>query len=170
MRAERLRKDLKMKMQSWIIITAVASIFACGKKETPKPNISTAPTVTVPTEKNWTFETTPVWAEEFNYTGKPDATKWGYDIGGSGWGNNELQYYTDNISNASVADGKLTITARKENMGGKEYTSARLVTKGKGDWLYGRFEIKAKLPTGKGTWPAIWMLPTDWATIRIGCT
>ena len=83
--------------------------------------------------------------------------------GRSGWGNNELQNYTNSLSNASVADGKLTITARKENLESSSYTSARLVTKGKGDFLYGRFEIKAKLPTGKGTWPAIWMLPTDWA-------
>ncbi|MDX5437507.1 MAG: glycoside hydrolase family 16 protein, partial [Pontibacter sp.] len=87
----------------------------------------------------------------------------GYDIGGSGWGNNELQYYTENTSNASVGNGVLTITARNEQKEGRSFTSARLVTKGKGDFLYGRFEIKAKLPTGRGTWPAIWMLPTDWA-------
>lgn len=116
-----------------------------------------------PEDKHWTFETTPVWADEFDYNGLPDNTKWGYDIGGGGWGNNELQYYTNSGSNASVADGKLTITARKEVKENRNYTSARLVTRGKGDFLYGRFEIKAKLPAGKGTWPAIWMLPTDWA-------
>lgn len=115
-----------------------------------------------PEEKSYTFETTPIWADEFDYEGLPDPAKWGYDIGGHGWGNNELQYYTNDIKNAGVADGILTITAIKENKEGKEYTSARLVTKNKGDFLYGRFEIKAKLPTGKGTWPAIWMLPTDW--------
>ena len=116
-----------------------------------------------PGDSAWTFETTPVWADEFDYTGLPDKTKWGYDIGGSGWGNNELEYYTDSISNASVAAGILTITAKKEPKEGRNYTSARLVTKGKGDFLYGRIEVKAKLPAGKGTWPAIWMLPTDWA-------
>lgn len=116
-----------------------------------------------PADKHWTFETTPVWADEFDYNGLPDNTKWGYDIGGGGWGNNELEYYTNSLDNASVANGKLTITARKEVKENRNYTSARLVTKGKGDFLYGRFEIKAKLPAGKGTWPAIWMLPTEWA-------
>ncbi len=116
---------------------------------------------TSPADKGWAFETTPQWADEFNGTGVPDPVKWGYDIGGHGWGNNELQYYSNRPANASVADGKLTIIARRENLERKEYTSARLVTKNKGDFLYGRFEIKAKLPTGKGTWPAVWMLPTD---------
>lgn len=116
-----------------------------------------------PVDKNWAFETTPAWSDEFEYTGAPDPNKWGYDIGGSGWGNNEAEYYTNSTNNAKVENGKLTITARKESIGGKEYTSARLLTKGKGDFLYGRIEVKAKLPTGRGTWPAIWMLPTDWA-------
>ncbi|PWG78637.1 glycoside hydrolase family 16 protein [Pararcticibacter amylolyticus] len=109
----------------------------------------------------YAFEASPVWADEFDYSGKPDASKWGYDIGGSGWGNNELQFYTDRANNASVANGVLTITAIKEQYEGKNYTTARLVTKGKGDFLYGRFEIKAKIPGGRGTWPAIWMLPTE---------
>lgn len=102
-----------------------------------------------------------VWSDEFDYEGKPDETKWSYDVGGSGWGNQELQYYTDD-GNAWVEDGKLIIECREEEKEGCEYTSARLVTRGKGDWTYGKFEICAKLPTGKGTWPAIWMLPTDW--------
>ncbi|RYD87932.1 MAG: glycoside hydrolase family 16 protein, partial [Sphingobacteriales bacterium] len=92
-----------------------------------------------PTDKNWEFESTPVWADEFDYTGLPATSKWNYDTGGSGWGNNELQNYTNRIDNGSVADGKLTITAKIENLGGKEYTSARLVSRGKGDFLYGRF-------------------------------
>jgi len=103
-----------------------------------------------------------VWADEFNYDGLPDSTKWSYEVGGSGWGNNELQYYTSKqLKNASVADGRLTITALLESFGGKSYTSARLVSKQKGDWLYGRIEVNAKLPSGRGTWPAIWMMPTD---------
>ncbi|MGX5816588.1 glycoside hydrolase family 16 protein [Chitinophaga lutea] len=101
-----------------------------------------------------------VWADEFDYSGAPDPAKWGYDLGGNGWGNNEWQTYTDSRTNASVANGVLTITALKEASG---YTSARLVSKGKGDFLYGRFEARAKLPKAKGSWPAIWMLPTDWA-------
>ncbi|MBI9009446.1 MAG: family 16 glycosylhydrolase [Tenericutes bacterium] len=105
----------------------------------------------------------PVWSDEFNYEGLPDSDKWGYDVGGSGWGNNELQYYTrEDLDNALVSDGTLKITARKEDYMGNEYTSARLITKYKGDWEYGKIQVKAKLPSGLGTWPAIWMLPTDW--------
>ncbi len=107
-----------------------------------------------------------VWSDEFDYTGLPDAAKWSYDTAGNahGWGNHELQFYTENRKeNAWVENGYLTIRALKEEMNGKAYTSARLRTKGKGDWLYGRFEIRAKLPSGRGTWPAIWMLPTDGA-------
>lgn len=104
-----------------------------------------------------------LWSDEFNYNGLPDSTKWGYDIGGHGWGNNEKQHYTEKrLQNARVENGVLTITAIKENFQGAAYTSARLVTKNKGDWKYGRIETKAKLPRGRGIWPAIWMLPTDW--------
>lgn len=104
-----------------------------------------------------------VWEDNFDYTGLPDPAKWGYDTGGHGWGNNELQYYTsDREQNARVENGKLIITAIKEQYGNRQYTSTRLVSREKGDWLYGRVEVRAKLPTGKGTWPAIWMLPTDW--------
>lgn len=103
-----------------------------------------------------------IWADEFDYTGLPDNTKWSYEVGGSGWGNNELQYYTSNrLENARVADGILTIEARKESYGGRNYSSARLVSRQKGDWLYGRIEVRAKLPSGRGTWPAIWMMPTE---------
>lgn len=110
--------------------------------------------------QNWNL----VWADEFDAPGLPDASKWSYDVGGGGYGNEELQYYTDaRAENASVAGGVLTITARKENFGGNNYTSARMVTRGKGDWLYGKVEVRAKLPKGRGMWPAIWMLPTDWA-------
>ena len=108
-----------------------------------------------------------VWSDEFDYTGLPDPTKWSYDTDGNatGWGNNEAQHYTaGNPQNAYVADGTLKIVAIREIAGieGKNYSSARLVSKEKGDWRYGRFVIRAKLPTGIGTWPAIWMLPTDW--------
>ncbi len=102
-----------------------------------------------------------VWSDEFDTDGAPDAGKWGYELGGGGWGNNELQYYTSRPENVTVENGKLIITALKESYGGMEYTSARVVTRDKGDWLYGRIEIKAQLPKGRGTWPAIWMYPTD---------
>lgn len=147
---------------SIVASTLFLVISSCSKKDTPGGSIP-PPVVVKPVDKEWTFETTPTWSDEFDYSGAPNTAKWGYDIGGDGWGNNELQYYTNSINNASVGNGVLTITARKEKMEGKDYTSARVISKGKGDFLYGRFEVKAKLPTGKGTWPAIWMLPTDWA-------
>ncbi len=111
-----------------------------------------------------------VWADEFDYSGPPDPQKWSFDVEGNSWawGNNELQNYTDESGgNAWVENGNLIIEARKEEYthpGGstRDYTSARLRTIDKGDWLYGRIEVRAKLPGGRGTWPAIWMLPTDW--------
>jgi len=109
-----------------------------------------------------------VWADEFNYQGLPDSTKWDYDKArgcpsNCRWGNNELQYYTWNRKeNARVENGHLIIEARKEQREDAKYTSTRLVTRNKGDWKYGRIEVRAKLPKGKGMWPAIWMLPTDW--------
>ncbi len=111
-------------------------------------------------EKNWQFETTPTWQDDFNTGTAIDATKWSFETGGNGWGNNELQYYTSG-SNSTIVGGNLMITAKKESLLGRDYTSSRMITKGKGDWLYGRFEIKAKLPKGRGTWPAIWMLSSD---------
>lgn len=115
-----------------------------------------------PQDLGWEFASEPFWSDEFDYAGLPDPLKWSYDIGGHGWGNNELQYYTDRIENAVVKDGLLKINAIKEKYEGKEYTSTRLISKYKGDLLYGRVEVSAKIPSGRGTWPAIWMLPTDW--------
>jgi beta-glucanase (GH16 family) len=103
-----------------------------------------------------------IWNDDFNYTGAPDTTKWSYDLGGHGWGNNELQYYTNNSKNVRVENGNLVIEARKDSLENRAYTSTRIVSKKKGDWLYGKIEVRAKLPKGKGTWPAIWMLSTDW--------
>src|SRR5690606_34765748 len=88
-------------------------------------------------------------------------SKWTYDIGGHGWGNQELQYYTDRLENARVEDGVLIIEAREESFGGNDYTSARLVTRGLAAWQYGRIEARMKMPIGQGIWPAFWMLPTD---------
>jgi len=106
-------------------------------------------------------ERTLVWSDEFSYTGKPDPEKWSYDLGNgtNGWGNNELQFYTEEEKNATVKNDMLIIEAMKE---GDRFTSARLISKGKGDWVYGRIDVRAKLPRGKGTWPAIWMLSSDW--------
>lgn len=100
-----------------------------------------------------------VWSDEFN-TNSIDTNKWNFNIGNGdwGWGNNELQYYTKETANARTEKGYLIIEARKEKKEGQNYTSARMRTQGKASWTYGRFEIRAKLPKGMGTWPAIWML------------
>jgi beta-glucanase (GH16 family) len=111
-----------------------------------------------------------VWSDEFSVDGLPDPTRWGYDTDRNllGWYNNELQYYAAaRPENAVVADGKLRITARLESLSGaadwgrQRYTSARLITRGKADWTFGFFEVRAKLPCGRGTWPAIWTLHTN---------
>jgi len=108
-----------------------------------------------------------VWADEFDTPGLPDASRWVYDIGmnKAGWHNNEKQYYSAaRRENSEVRDGKLVITARLESLsslpdwGGQRYSSARLITAGKAQWTYGFFEVRAKMPCGQGTWPAIWML------------
>jgi hypothetical protein len=105
-----------------------------------------------------------VWSDEFNTDGLPDATKWGYDLGAGGWGNNEAQYYTSRADNAVVINGNLKITLKKEVYSGSNYTSARLLTKDKFSFKYGKVEARIKLPVGGGTWPAFWMLGSDIAT------
>ncbi len=108
-----------------------------------------------------------VWADEFSEDGSIDSSKWSYELGDGcpklcGWGNNELQYYTDKPENVSVEAGHLIIKAIHDPLSKKRpYTSAKLVTKNKGDWTYGRIEVRSKNPSGRGTWPAIWMLPTE---------
>ncbi|MFZ1530039.1 MAG: glycoside hydrolase family 16 protein [Ferruginibacter sp.] len=100
-----------------------------------------------------------VWADEFNYKGLPDSSKWDYDVGSHGWGNNEKQNYTRaNTANARVNGSKLIIEARKEYTDSLPYSSARLVTRGKASWQYGKLLVRARLPKGLGSWPAIWML------------
>jgi len=104
-----------------------------------------------------------VWSDEFNQTqgSAPDSTRWGYDTGGKGWGNHELEYYTSSTNNVRIEDDNLVIEARKEIFGGRNYTSARLQTKGKWSWTYGRIEARIKVPRGQGFWPAFWMLGTN---------
>ncbi|BDD02240.1 family 16 glycosylhydrolase [Persicobacter psychrovividus] len=96
-----------------------------------------------------------LWADEFNGSGLPDADAWNYDLGDGGFGNNELQNYTNNLQNVKMEAGLLKITAKKESYG---YSSARIKTQGQKNFTYGRVEVRAKLPKGRGTWPAIWML------------
>lgn len=139
-----------MKIPPFTLIIGLFTCLAC-----------TSQNKTAPAEKEgWTM----VWNDEFDYTGLPDPAKWSFDTEGNAWdwGNNEAQYYTaERKENVWVSDGVLRITALKEKMGGKEYTSGRIRSMGKGDWLYGRFEARAKLPTGRGVWSAFWMMPTD---------
>lgn len=118
-------------------------------------------TTTLPgSDVDTTDYTTLVWSDEFNIDGVPDATKWTYDIGrgDNGWGNAEKQNYTNLAKNVKVAGGSLMITAIKEASGGAEYSSARLKTQGLYDFKYGKIEMKAKMPTGAGVWPAFWSL------------
>jgi len=123
-------------------------------------------TTTPPNQTPVTDYTNLVWSDEFNTDGAPDATKWNYDLGkgDNGWGNNEKQNYTNSATNVIVQGGSLKITAKKEASGGADYSSARLKTDGKFKFTYGKVEIKAKLPIGAGTWPAIWMLGSNYAT------
>jgi beta-glucanase (GH16 family) len=131
--------------KTYIFLLAIIGLSIGCAKKVQTPQIETGPKL--------------IWSDEFDYTGLPNANKWGYDVGGNGWGNNELQYYTQNeIKNTSVANGVLTITAIKEPVFNNQYSSARLITKGKMDMQYGKIEIRAKLPAGKGSWPALWML------------
>jgi beta-glucanase (GH16 family) len=105
----------------------------------------------------WTL----VWHDEFNAP-SIDASVWNFEVNGNGGGNNELQYYTAEPRNAFIENGTLVLQALKESYNGKQYTSARLNTDHKKDWLYGRVDVRARLPYGRGMWPAIWMLPSDW--------
>lgn len=99
-----------------------------------------------------------IWSDEFDVDGAPNPDYWKYDLGGGGWGNNELQYYTED--NVIVEDGMLIIEARLEDYENRNYTSTRLVSQNEGSFKYGIVEVRAKLPEGTGTWPAVWMLPT----------
>jgi beta-glucanase (GH16 family) len=127
---------------------------------------ATQPAANIPAPPGWKL----VWHDEFD--GKSlDRTKWDFDRGSylpaennqwlPGWGNNELEFYTARRENVSVRDGSLHLCAIKEHFKGSQYTSGRIKTKGLFAKKYGRFDIRAKLPTGKGIWPAIWFLPED---------
>lgn len=136
------------------IVLLGSAFFSCTEKD----NIPPVTTTVAPADKVWAYETTPVFEDNFTVNGNPDPAKWGYDIGGSGWGNNELQFYTNRIENAAALNGILKINAIKEIYSGSAYTSARLLSKNKFSFKYGKIDVRAKFPTGVGTWPAIWML------------
>ena len=144
-------------------INHTVSVFAYSSTN---HSISTFETITVYVADNGPQLT---WSDEFNTNGAPDSSKWGYDIGDGcpdlcGWGNGESQYYTSRPDNVIVEDGVLKITAKRENYEGSDFTSARILTLGKYNFTYGRVEISAKLPSGGGTWPALWMLGSNIST------
>jgi len=159
-RCDATRLQLEFSMQSgrkrflllYAIITGLA--ITCGSQTTPAPTKS----------NGWTL----VWSDEFNGPNGSavDRSKWVLETGGEGWGNHELEFYTDRIENASVRDGNLVIKALPEKYTGpngvtRNYTSARLKTLGKFSQTYGRFEARIKIPYGQGFWPAFWMLGDD---------
>ncbi len=100
-----------------------------------------------------------VWSDEFDYEGAPDPEKWNFETGNFQWPNKELQAYSDRPANVFVKNNQLTICSLKEQDGEREYTSSKLVTRGKACWQYGYFDIRAKFPKGAGCWPAIWLMP-----------
>ena len=141
-------------MKRIILLLAAAFFVRAAGAEEP------AATIRTPSGAAWRL----VWSDEFDYKGLPDPAKWDYDISGNdyGWGNNELQHYTaERRRNVGVKDGLLTITARRESQGGKQYTSTRLVTRGRQTWQYGRVEARVRFPEGRGTWSAVWLMPAE---------
>jgi len=108
-----------------------------------------------------------IWEDDFLFNGPPSSSRWGYDIGtgNNGWGNGESQYYTDRPDNVFVENGILNIIAKRENFSGSQFTSARMKTQDKFEFTYGKVEIKAKLPNGRGTWPALWMLGANFPEV-----
>ena len=155
------RKEPKMLLDSVLrkICSGLILLFfvtACKDSNGIQPSDEN----TIPDIPGWKL----IWHDEFNGT-HIDGSKWEHEVNARGGGNNELQYYTDRSQNSYVEDGHLVIQALKENYtgpeGSREYTSARIRTRYQGDWKYGRFDIKARLPYGQGIWPAIWMMPSD---------
>jgi licheninase len=144
-----------------LFVAAVALTgIACSENlhQPEPPPTSDPPKETQPAEDTWpdAYEWVQVWGDEFDYTGQPNASKWTFETGGDGWGNQELQYYTDRRENARVDGEHLIIEARRESFDDREYTSARLNSTQ--SWTYGRYEIRARVPAARGTWSALWML------------
>ena len=152
---------MKISLLRFVLLTAVMSLLTVG---------GWSQTATSPSGTAWTL----VWSDEFNGSNgsAPDSSKWTLETGGDGWGNHELEYYTNRPQNVHIENGSLIITALKENYRGKDsvtrnYTSARMMTAGKFEQQYGRFEARIKIPYGQGMWPAFWMLgnnigPAGW--------
>jgi len=141
-----------------LIALLLATLSGCQKKEEPEPSTLACKAMGY----TYTLEDlsyTQVWADEFN-DDQVNLEDWSYETGGSGWGNNELQYYTAGL-NVSTHDGLLDIETRQETINGRDYTSTRMVSRNKQDFLYGKIEVYAKMPKTKGSWAAVWMMPTS---------
>ena len=138
---------LQAKVLTYICFAAIAAFSSCETDD----------------EQTVARSTNLVLSEEFNTDGAPNPAVWGFDIGTgeNGWGNQELQYYTDRTENVTIQNGVLLITAQEESFQGSQYTSARLLTKDLFEQQYGRFEARIRLPFGQGIWPAFWMLGAD---------
>jgi beta-glucanase (GH16 family) len=140
-----------MRRLKYYIITGSVFLFSCHKSDQAPNNAGYS------TPNQYTGYTL-VWSDEFSGNAI-DENNWSFEIGNNnGWGNNELEYYTSNPENAFVAEGNLIIEAKAGSMGALNCSSARMITKGKKSFKYGRIDIRAKLPRGKGIWPALWML------------
>jgi beta-glucanase (GH16 family) len=152
--------DLNYRGLSLASVALLATLGACratGRDASPQAG-----------EYRWAL----VWSDEFNGPdgSRPDATKWKYEVGGNGWGNHELEYYTNRPKNSFVQGGKLVIQALKESFTGpdhmtRNYTSARMTTQGLFEQTYGRFEARLKIPRGQGIWPAFWLMGNDFGKI-----
>jgi beta-glucanase (GH16 family) len=150
-------------------LAASAGLLACTSgctQDPPGPTITTTPPATSSAvnadPRDFAQYTELVWSDEFNDTSL-DAAKWTPEVKDV-WYNNELQATTSSRNNVNVTGGNLNITALKENYNGRTYTSGRIITKGKKDFNFGRIDVRAKLPKGKGVWPAIWMLGSNDST------
>ena len=141
------------------------SLLACTEKAKtyvapgPMPPVAVKPAANEEA-KDYAQYTELVWSDEFE-GGALDQSKWTYDLGGGGWGNNELENYTNSTDNVYLSGGNLVIQARRQQAGSNVYTSGRILTKGKKNFEYGRIDVRARIPKGKGLWPAIWMLGAD---------
>ncbi len=107
-----------------------------------------------------------VWSDDFHQANgsSVNPSKWTFETGGDGWGNNEMEFYTTRTNNVRIEDNKLVIEADKENFGGRHFTSGRILTRGHFAWTYGVFEARIKIPSGQGIWPAFWLLGNDIST------
>ena len=152
--------------KSAVACLALAAVFTTSCKKEKTSSSSLEPTVAQQKGggaegaalASWVL----VWSDEFNGT-SVNTTNWNFETGAGGWGNNEQQYYRS--QNASVSNGNLVITAKRESFGGANYTSARMTTQNKRTFTYGKMEARIKLPLGQGLWPAFWMLGSNISSV-----